>query len=114
VISLNSRGLQTQYSNSSNSKISTWGQPQSDSLKQIRLKLLVSQKYKNEPVLSRLVLNYGLIVNITGANIKKHSPEGWLDLELRGNIQQLQKALAYLQQLDLKILGKANPDRDSW
>ncbi len=115
MVCLNSRGLHTHYLKSFEPKtISNFGQSQSRSSKQIRLQLVIPQKYQNEPVFSRLIWDYGLIINITGANLEQGSSEGRFDLELRGNILQLQKALAYLQQLDIKILGKANADGDSW
>lgn len=115
MVPLNSSGLQTHYVNYFETKKTlNWGQFQTGSSTQMRLKVVISQKYQNEPVISRLILDYGLIVNITGANLVKDSSEGWFDLELRGNIQQLQKALAYFQQLEFKISGKANPDGDGW
>ena len=113
--SLNNSDLQTHYLNSFRaSPISHWVRYKANHPMRIRLKILISEKFDNEPVLSRLILDYGLTVNITGANFRQDRSNGWFDLELRGGVLQLQKALAYLQQLDLKILGKANPDGDSW
>lgn len=115
MISLNSSSFQSRQSSSPETRItSSWSRSQRNSLTQVRLRILVSQKLQNQSVLARLVLDYGVTVNITGANFGKMALVGWLDLELRGNISQLQKALDYLQQLDLKIVGKANPDGDSW
>lgn len=95
-------------------RASNWKRRASNSPTKIRLRILTSQAYPTEPVFSRLILNYGLIVNIIGANLTKNTSQGWFDLELRGSIPELQKALAYLQHLEFKILGKANPDGDAW
>ncbi len=38
----------------------------------------------------------------------------FLDLELIGSIQDIQKGLGYLESLHLPICGKPNPDEDSW
>lgn len=112
---LNSSRPQTHPSGSFKLKrASNWERLPSNSPTQIRLRILTSQAYPTEPVFSQLILNYGLIVNIIAANLAKDTSQGWFDLELRGGIQELQKALAYLQQLEFKILGKANPDGDAW
>ena len=39
---------------------------------------------------------------------------GWFNLELRGTLNQIQKGIAYLEELELEIWGKPNTDGDSW
>ena len=39
---------------------------------------------------------------------------GWFDLELRGTLNQIQKGIADLEELELEIWGKPNTDGDSW
>lgn len=86
-----------------------------DSPTKIRLRVNLPQKYQQEPVISRLIANYGLLVNITGAMLGLETGgQGWFDLELRGTPNQIQTGLAYLQELELKIWGKPNPDGDGW
>jgi hypothetical protein len=66
-------------------------------------------------VLSKLVSHHGLTVNITGALLSAHSQGvGLFDLELYGMAQQIEGALAYLQELNVVIKGKPNPDGDCW
>jgi hypothetical protein len=86
-----------------------------DSLTQIRLRVGIPKTYHQEPVISQLTANYGLLVNITGAMLGEDtSGQGWFDLELRGTPNQIQSGLAYLQELELKIWGRPNADGDGW
>jgi len=87
----------------------------SDTPTQIRLRVSIPKAYHQEPVISRLTADYGLLVNITGAMLRPDTREhGWFDLELRGTPSQIQNGLAYLQQLELKISGRPNADGDGW
>jgi hypothetical protein len=81
---------------------------------QVRLRLRISPKYRQEPILSRLIAGYGLVVNITGANLGKDANPGWLDLELRGSAQRISQGIHYLRSLQLEVIGKPNPCGDSW
>ncbi|ARV57851.1 hypothetical protein BZZ01_03685 [Nostocales cyanobacterium HT-58-2] len=81
----------------------------------IRVRLHIPNRYQQEPVISRLIAIHGLIVNITGAMLGKHTNgEGRFDLEIRGTVPQIWRGLAYLESLNLKIIGKPNTDEDGW
>lgn len=81
----------------------------------MRLRLHIPRRYQQEPVISRLIAIHGLVVNITGAMLGKHTNgEGRFDLEIRGTVAQIRHGLAYLESLNLKIVGKPNADGDSW
>lgn len=80
----------------------------SQNLTQIRLRIYLPQCYQQEPVISRLISAYRLVVNITGAR------QGCFDLELKGTPPQISHGLTYLESLNINIFGKANPDGDSW
>ncbi|BAZ21270.1 hypothetical protein NIES4073_21480 [Kalymmatonema gypsitolerans NIES-4073] len=81
----------------------------------MRLRLHIPRRYQQEPVISRLIAIHGLVVNITGAMLGKHTNgEGRFDLEIRGTVPQIRHGLAYLESLNLKIVGKPNADGDSW
>ncbi|MEI2582522.1 NIL domain-containing protein [Scytonema sp. PRP1] len=81
----------------------------------MRLRLHIPGRYQQEPVISRLIAIHGLVVNITGAMLGKHTNgEGRFDLEIRGTVPQIRHGLAYLESLNLKIVGKPNADGDSW
>jgi hypothetical protein len=82
---------------------------------QVRLQILFPDRYQQEPILSRLATDCALVLKITGVKLGRDCElRGQIDLELRGTIPQIRCGLAYLESLDLKIIGKANPDRDSW
>ena len=60
--------------------------------------------YAQEPVISRLVSDYSLTVNITAAILGANAVgDGWFDLELKGTDAQIQSALTYLSDLDLEV-----------
>lgn len=80
----------------------------------IRLHLQIPQHYQQEPVISRLIATYGLVVNITGAKLEHTGGEGRFDLEIDGTVPQIWRGLAYLESLNLKIRGKPNAEGDSW
>lgn len=84
-------------------------------LTKTRIKIQIPQHYHQEPVISRLTSEYGLTFNITRAILAVHNQEeGLIDLELFGTTEQIQRAIAYLLQLKVKIWGKPNPDGDAW
>jgi ABC-type methionine transport system ATPase subunit len=69
-----------------------------------RIRLRIPKDYQQEPVISRLVSEYGLIVNITAAILGANAVgDGWFDLDLQGTDAQIQSALNYLQELSLQI-----------
>jgi ABC-type methionine transport system ATPase subunit len=69
-----------------------------------RIRLRIPKDYQQKPVISRLVSEYGLIVNITAAILGANAVgDGWFDLELQGTDAQIQSALNYLQELSLQI-----------
>jgi hypothetical protein len=82
---------------------------------QIRLHVNIPKSYIQEPVISRLISHYGLVVNITQAMLGADTGgEGCFDLELRGTVLQIDSGLAYLESLNLRIVGKPNTAGDSW
>ncbi|MEH2196731.1 NIL domain-containing protein [Nostoc sp.] len=50
-----------------------------------RIRLRIPKDYHQEPVISRLVSNYGLTVNITAAILGANAiGDSWFDLKLQG------------------------------
>jgi len=81
----------------------------------LRIKLRIPKNFHEEPVISRLVANHGITVNIAGALLGANArDDGWFDLELRGTQQQIQAALAYLQKLELEIWSQSDLEEDGW
>ncbi|MFN6563151.1 MAG: NIL domain-containing protein [Nostoc sp. ChiSLP01] len=69
-----------------------------------RIRLRIPKDYHQEPVISRLVSDYNLTVNITAAILGANAVgDGWFDLELKGTEAQIQSGLAYLHDLELEV-----------
>lgn len=80
--------------------------------------LRVPHNYHQEPIVSNLVADHGLTVNITaallGENAKQAKQDGWFNLELVGADRQIQSALVYLEELDLEFWEKRSETEESW
>lgn len=83
-----------------------------DSPTRTRITIQIPRNYRREPVISRLTSHHGLTVSITGA--VNSWGGGSFDLELHSKAEQIQRALAYLQALEIEIKSKPNPDGDGW
>jgi ABC-type methionine transport system ATPase subunit len=82
---------------------------------QTRVRLRIPKTYHQEPVISRLVSHYGVIVNITAAILGANArDDGWFDLELRGSVRQINSALLYLNELDLEVWNSPDSEDDGW
>lgn len=69
-----------------------------------RIRLRIPKDYHQEPVISRLVSDYGLTVNITAAILGATAVgDGWFDLELKGTTEEIENGLNYLRDLELEI-----------
>lgn len=74
----------------------------------VHSRILVPQRYHRQPVISRLVSRYGLTVNIKAASLVLGSEsDGWFDLELSGNPEELTNSLSYLQGLGVNLVQLA-------
>lgn len=70
--------------------------------KQIRLR--IPRNFHQEPVISRLVSDYGLTINITAAILGANAVgDGWFDLDLQGTTAQINLAINHLQEIELEI-----------
>jgi ABC-type methionine transport system ATPase subunit len=77
--------------------------------------LRVPHSYHQEPIVSNLVSDHGLTVNITAALMGENAKQdGWFNLELVGADKQIQSALVYLEELDLEFWEKQNQTDASW
>jgi ABC-type methionine transport system ATPase subunit len=75
-----------------------------DTLKSKRIRLRIPKDYHQEPVISQLVSDYGLTINITAAILGANAVgDGWFDLDLKGTDTQIQDGLNYLQDLKLEV-----------
>ncbi|MGE5656008.1 MAG: NIL domain-containing protein [Actinomycetota bacterium] len=83
---------------------------------QTRIRIRIPKEYHQEPILSRLISQYGLTVNFKAALLgAKPADEGWFDLELNGTTHQIESALIYLNDLDVEIWSNsAEPEEETW
>ncbi|HEY9624577.1 MAG TPA: NIL domain-containing protein [Crinalium sp.] len=73
-------------------------------LTQARVRLWIPKNYHREPVLSHLISDHGITVNITEAPCSSNVREDrWFSLELRGRAKQIKSALAYLDKNKIKL-----------
>lgn len=78
-----------------------------------RIRIRISKKYHQEPVISRLVSDYGLTVNIAAALLGANArDDGWFHLQLQGTSQQVNSALIYLNDLDLEVWHESEKAND--
>lgn len=70
----------------------------------VYIRTCIPKTYQRQPIISRLVSRYSLTVNIVAALSGNYNQnDGWFDLELQGSPQQVEAALAYLEELNIKI-----------
>jgi hypothetical protein len=82
---------------------------------QIRLIIQIPKNYHKEPVISRLISQHSLLVNITAAQLGANTQyDGVFELEIQGIAQHIQSALIYLNDLNLKIWYEPNELQDGW
>ncbi len=78
--------------------------PDGEPLVETRLRICIPSKYHSEPILSRLVSQYGLTVNFAAAMLGANArDDGWFDLDVKGTRSQLDSACIYLNDLDLEV-----------
>jgi len=83
---------------------------------QLRIRIKIPQKYHQEPVISKLISDHELTVNLNAALLGANaSNDGWFDLDLQGTTPQIQSALIYLAELDVEIWSKStDPEAEIW
>jgi ABC-type methionine transport system ATPase subunit len=82
---------------------------------QTRIRLRIPKEYTDQPVISQLVSEYGLTVNIAAALLGPNTrDDGWFDLELRGTSHQIQSALTYLNERKFEIWDESDQGEGGW
>lgn len=83
---------------------------------QIRIRIQIPKEYHQEPVISRLISDHGLTVNVNAALLSVNEyNDGWFDLELQGTSRQIQSALIYLAEMNVQIWNKStDPEEENW
>jgi ABC-type methionine transport system ATPase subunit len=82
-------------------------------LTQRRVRIRIPKQFHQEPVISQLVSEYQVTVNITAAILGANATgDGWFDLELRGTEDHVLNALGYINDLGLEVWRET--DQDGW
>ncbi len=80
---------------------------------QRRVRLRIPKQFHQEPVISQLISEYGVTVNIIAAVLGANANgDGWFDLELRGTHEHVDQAFSYINDLGLEIWRET--DQDGW
>ncbi len=96
-------------------RISSYPHLQTSRPTQTKIKIHIPKELHEEPIISRLVSQYGITVNIAAALLGANTrDDGWFELELRGKPKHIQSALTYLNELDLEIWGQSKDEKDGW
>ena len=65
----------------------------------------ISPQYHQQPLISKLVSDYQLVINITAALLTSSArDDGWFDLEILGEVAQINQALAELHTIGIEAL----------
>ena len=80
---------------------------------QRRLRLRIPKQFQQEPIISRLISDYQVTINIRAAILGANGrDDGWFDLELRGAAAHVQAAMEYINDLGLEVWPDS--DQDGW
>lgn len=81
----------------------------------VRLRVRIPAEYRQDPVLSVLVAQYGLTVNILAAQLSgQGSDSGWFDLELKGLTGQINNGILHLNDLGVEIWQESDHHDGGW
>jgi ABC-type methionine transport system ATPase subunit len=77
--------------------------------------LRIGGDYHQQPIISQLVSEFGLTVNIKAAILGTNTKDdGWFKLDLQGTHQQIQTALIYLNDLGLETWDQKSDIDEGW
>ncbi len=77
---------------------------QHQSLANKRIRVRIPEQHHQEPVISKLVSDYHLTINIKAAMLGSNGKgDGWFDLDLQGSNQDIETAINYLKTLKLEL-----------
>jgi ABC-type methionine transport system ATPase subunit len=62
----------------------------------MKLKLIYPEEKIKEPILSKLCKTFDVDINIRKANVQENI--GWLELEMTGEEEEIEKAILWLQE----------------
>ena len=82
---------------------------------QVRVRLKIPKHYRNDPILSTLVNQHQITINILSALLAVDTSEGgWFDLEMQGTQGQLAAAILHINDLGVELWGDVPSDELGW
>jgi len=67
----------------------------------LKLKLIYPEEKVKEPILSKLCKTFDVDINIRKGNVQEHV--GWLDLELIGSEDEIERAVKWLEEQGIEV-----------
>ena len=67
----------------------------------LKLKLIYPEENVKEPILSKLCKTFDVDINIRKGNVQEHV--GWLDLELIGSEDEIERAVKWLEEQGIEV-----------
>lgn len=81
----------------------------------VHIFIQIPQDYYEEPIISTLIQKYHISVNIEGASLgSRGKGDGWFKLELQGTEENINSALFYLNDLNIKVWTRNQDEEDGW
>ncbi len=82
---------------------------------QNRIRIRIPKTLQQEPVISQLVSQHGLMVTITAALLGANArDDGWFDLLLQGSDSQIRSGILYLNDLNIEIWQDSDGENSGW
>jgi ABC-type methionine transport system ATPase subunit len=73
----------------------------SDAMREVRVRLTFPEDLIREPILGRLVRQFGVLPNIRRANVEEHM--GWIVCELDGAADAVEQSIAWLSDQGVQV-----------
>jgi NIL domain len=84
--------------------------PDDNRLIQTYIRLQIPNNFNREPIISHLISDHHLAVNVTTAPTGNNARgDRWFTLELRGKVQQIRSAIDYLNEIHPGVLHNLHP-----
>ncbi|ACK66750.1 conserved hypothetical protein [Rippkaea orientalis PCC 8801] len=82
---------------------------------QRRIRIEIPSEYHQDPIISQLATFYHLKINILGAILGQTGTQnGWFDIELQGESEQIENALLSLRENNIVIWDDSTQEYDGW
>jgi len=80
---------------------------------QRRVRICIPKQLHQEPVISHLISNYSITINIVAAVLGANANgDGWFDLALQGPAIHVEQALTYINDLGVEVWHEI--EQDGW